>query len=1364
MINRNIFLQKNLNRAFIFFIAYILLLIHCGVLCADSLRPLYDQLSDQTGNWTTMNNEIIASGDGAMTITSDNWKDYTLKLKLITDKSGSNAWDTAAVRFRAKDDNNYYYAIIHQTGTLEFGKVMNGDKVANLATSDTTANVTKWNEFQITLKGSLTVISLNGKETIRFTDPKPLTSGGVTLWSLGAMKCRFKDISASTSSGNIIWSKAGSTTYQKVMRRNAVGVFMGTSPADNVTAKDVMKNLAAAGFATIGITPEDAGIKEKITPQRFFLYVVPNSKRYPATGLKVVQDYLRSKGNLMVLGGPAFSEPVNKMKVGEAADKWYNIEEYKKKVSEVEGTTDPATYIKTLSQGGLKWTMLDVGKGDWSVSELETAGLKLVPGADDGITKNCLAYSADRIGGWGTFDHSIPRGLIKSEHDSLALWAKGDANTTQFLIELREEDSSRWLYPLSVSSEWQYYEIPFKSFKYWTSNKSRGGEGDSFKGTNGSIISIGMAVGNCKVTPGAHHFRIDGLGFTASSQTGFSTNVSKIDPIETIYPAYKTYPVGKTTSAVLDPRQCIITSAMLPSGGTLTASANDVSPIARPKGMGYGGESQCRWIPIVNAYDQNEKRGTIASLTINNSGRFKDVLCASIGVETPDENMSRILREIAVRMRDGLFLIEGGSEYSCYYQGESVKLGARVINLGEIDRNVTVQMKILAGTKVLWKSDSNLTLRKGVRESIEKRWDLRGAGSKPLIIKTTLIRDGKIIDSIQQGLTMLPPRGFKPPSDTFVTVSDGDFYLHGKKWYANGINFWPRYVNGMEDVYTWCSWFNSDFYQPDEVENDLDILNKMGVNMVSVQMILGKDYNGLTYPESSLRNVQDFLRRCANHSIKVNAYLMHTSPVCPVHSEYNPDFVASVLTRGDFANNNALFAYDLAWEASGWLYVTGRYKDWDKDWNNWIIERYGSIQSAEKDWGFQPEYTGDLAVSPTMAQLSKNPPASVGPEGNWLRYVAAYRRFADDFISRKFNDAVRHMKRFDPNHLFSVRGSGGTYSPVDFFLNGIAKHLDFISPEGYGISADEQGFNVLGFQSRLIHSLCNKPVYVAEYGMSVWDEGTGRSDPNIEKYQSLYYEDYFQSANEVGLNGLAPWWYPGGFRTGENSDYGVINPNGTLRPSAEMIKKYAGQFTSPREYPEANEWMLIDRDAYAGGYYDPAYHEGRDAYARSAASGKHLGIKTPGMGTDSANTPLTAVGNVPYNGSNPPKYLDGEFNWIKIKSGNGKWTDIFSNGTVVKVTPGEQITVRANMGNIGEATWLSPSIHPGNGGVYLSSRTDDITFSEPVLKDTPYLNDVQTGEFILSKGITKETTVVFELTALNRMWFGEKFKIVLMPE
>jgi hypothetical protein len=86
------------------------------------------------------------------------------------------------------------------------------------------------------------------------------------------------------------------------------------------------------------------------------------------------------------------------------------------------------------------------------------------------------------------------------------------------------------------------------------------------------------------------------------------------------------------------------------------------------------------------------------------------------------------------------------------------------------------------------------------------------------------------------------------------------------------------------------------------------------------------------------------------------------------------------------------------------------------------------------------------------------------------------------------------------------------------------------------------------------------------------------------------------------------------------------------------------------------------------------------------------------------------------------------------------------------------------VGNLGEALWRAPSMHPGTGAVYLSSRTGDLVIRQPIPANVPRLGDADLGEFILCDGIDRPTRVVLEMTALDRAWFGEKREIRLTPE
>jgi beta-galactosidase GanA len=319
----------------------------------------------------------------------------------------------------------------------------------------------------------------------------------------------------------------------------------------------------------------------------------------------------------------------------------------------------------------------------------------------------------------------------------------------------------------------------------------------------------------------------------------------------------------------------------------------------------------------------------------------------------------------------------------------------------------------------------------------------------------------------------------------------------------------------------------------------------------------------------------------------------------------------------------------------GWKEPNYR-KRWNADWAKWIADRYGSLANAEADWGVRAPRLGDQVTSPPTEQFRE--------DGPWRVMVAGYRRFMDDLMSRHWNDATRKLRRLDPNHLVSFRQ--GALPSFDFTFTATPKHVDFFAMEGYSFRPDAKGTNnTVGFINRYIHFMTKgKPYLWAEFGASAWDRATMRAGEKEITNQGQYHELIYRLAFETGANGVSPWWLAGGYRVSEKSDYGILNPDGTLRPSGALLQTYAALFKTPRSYPIPDTWFTMDRDAHSGGHYRIAYNEGAQAFKEAAAQGRQLGIRTPGTGTTSADTPLLAVGNTKYNGRNPPKYLDAEFN------------------------------------------------------------------------------------------------------------------------
>jgi hypothetical protein len=285
----------------------------------------------------------------------------------------------------------------------------------------------------------------------------------------------------------------------------------------------------------------------------------------------------------------------------------------------------------------------------------------------------------------------------------------------------------------------------------------------------------------------------------------------------------------------------------------------------------------------------------------------------------------------------------------------------------------------------------------------------------------------------------------------------------------------------------------------------------------------------------------------------------------------------------------------------------------------------------------------------------------------------------------------------------------------------------------------------------------------AEFGNTAWDSARAAADPQRLEAIARFYEDFLTMALRSGSNGIVCWWYPGGFRWGENSDFGIINPDGTWRRITQVLHEFSGPMTRERELPRPDVWLDIDRDADARGLQG-VYAQAGPAFLQAIEQKKTPGLREAGEGRTSADTPVIAVGNTPYNGHNPPKYLNAEFEALEVRNARGEWVRIESDGQTVEVAADAPVALRASIGNSGWAKWLSAAAHPGEGGVYLATTEDSpIKVRQAIPSDVPRLGAAAVAPFELPAKLTQPTRLTFTMQAEGRAWFGEKLSVVLAP-
>jgi len=1158
-------------------------------------------------------------------------------------------------------------------------------------------------------------------------------SAYVTMANNHLAVCSFNLFSNNSNSGSIVFSQNIKVESGK---NGNIAILAGPLPEYNYNSiKKLADDLRKQEFGVTLLTAEDVCNSHILSTNLFFAFIIPKAKVYPVKGYAALENFAKNGGHIVFAGGPAFEKNVWKIE-----NKWRTLNDIKAKYK-IKNTHPYFDMSKSVSYYGWSRRAFKHGKKCiWEiVDDVPQKGMK------------SFHYLCREFEGWdGFLTKKLETPLYKKGDNLLCFQVRGDQGTPQIAVELQEEDGSRWIATTPVNTNWQHVFLPVSSFKYWgdsTTKTNRGGKNDKMRPEKVYRVGFGLSLSHTpsSATESRHEFFISEIATANDSVLSKILSKTEKQPIlESISPAYKVYPltgIAKGVSAT--PWQTTNDAAK----SKWKVPRRGISPIPRTQGRGFQRKQKWRWISLANALDsKNNKRGSLLWLLLNNqSSPYSGACFVGLTSSEPDflnsKEVTETFGKTLNRLYNGLLLIEGGANNFSVFPGEKVEFGASILRFHKEPQNTVLRLTVK-------KSTGSTVLQREFKVDFQGKhnfttnfiWTAPKYGGEVLQVNVSVYVNGKLEDKIDHELGIL--REGLNDKNEFVKTKGNQFILNRKPWNPAAVNFWPAYVAGMEINDFFIGWLNHNLYAPEEIERDLTLMEKLGINMVSIQ-----NFNSQTYPE-----LLDFLRRCAAHNIKVNLFLTTSSPL-----DFKEKEVRQYIENGNLASNPTIFAYDIIWEPGNRVFDKNNRPKWDKDWRKWICDQYGNIAAAETDWGFK-------APRDDNGKVTSPPDKYFREDGKWRVMMAAYRRFMNNLMSRKWNYACSALRKIDPNHLISFRQ--GNTLPHDFTFTATSKHIDFICPEGYSIRNNEDGYYAAGFITRFVHfTTGGKPILWAEFGKHVWDNNTMQPDVKLIKEQNIYFNLFYKMVLETGANGLAPWWWPGGYRVDEHSDYGIINPDRRLRPSARSLTKYAPLIKAPRKWPAADKILEIDLDEHAGGYWFLCFNKGKEEYRKARLEGKNLGIRTRGTGTTSATTPLIAVGNRPYNGHNPPKYLDAEFNYFQILDANGNWVNA-GNGSVIEVAAGKPVRAKVSVGNTQEAMWLSPKQAAGGYGCVqlAATKKSEIKFAQPIKSKVPYLSDADFGEFTLCAAPEKAAKVEARMKARDRCVFGEIRRFTLIPK
>jgi len=1038
-----------------------------------------------------------------------------------------------------------------------------------------------------------------------------------------------------------------------------------------------------------------ADLKEKkISSEAGRVLLVPESESFPASAVSGLETYLKSGGHVIFVGDDRpFTAPAVR-----DGNRMVTRETFFEKLKVDPRGRDTGIIRKDVSY-----------QRHCSAESVNTPA-----SATFDEDEKALCVHIERYSGWDVW--ATPNDIVTIPADTEYLRVKAKGDVPALAIELKEHDHSRWIATFDVKNEWDTYLLPVDAFRIWESH-SRGQAGDRVRFENIQYATIGIANSHTRgVTSGmSYNFAVQSIDAIPGIP---NSNIGFYPPgfvLEGAAPCYKSYRLGGPVAIVSGERRFDHSGAV-------------ISPVPRMLGHGIDMNRPWRFIPVATAKNEAGGRGYPAWIMLHLDRQYKGAAVAGMGfsLETilKDQNLSAILVDLAKRLGNGNFLAGAGASNFLVDVGSPFRFGAEPFKVGD---GMKVRVAIRRADGAIAAEFEKPT---SGNDTIMAETRLNEPGSYRCVVELKDAQN-RTVDRIDSEIVVCD--GKPDPPSAFIRAEKDNFVLDGGYWYPNGVNFFPIYtVSGMEPGDFGSGWGDRRLYDPVLLEDSILDTKSAGINMLSV--LTG--YNRVIDPQS----LRDFQYRCRKHGMKVNLFIGAASPL-----DFQEETLRRFIEGARLRDDATLFCYDIIWEATNYIYGRDYRERFRPEWNRWLEGQYDSKEAAVKDWTFDPGSNDNgLLAPPTDEQFRV--------DGGHRVFVAVYRRFMDDHTARLWQRAVDKLRQLDPNHLITNRA--GNIHPFDNAFTGPAKALDFISPEGYSILHDEVGEGAIGFATRLIDFYSGgKPIVWSEFGKPV--NGVDFQPIASAMMESgAYNEMFYRRGLEAGAQGFAPWWWPGGYRVDEMSDYGISHVDGTLRYAAEVVRQYAPQIETPRKRPVGTVPFDFDPDEHAGGYPGLVFGKGGEAYLAAASEGKMLALRTEAAGKTSVDVPIKGVGNVPYTGRNPVKYLNGFFEKVEYHDASGQWIEIDDSTTI---RHDGQLELRVRVANMGEVPFIATS---GVGGVAAHVSLGEQVLRFPIPADLPRLQDATVADIVIPANW--QGTLSFRLEAKDRAVFGDEFRLTVM--
>ena len=993
--------------------------------------------------------------------------------------------------------------------------------------------------------------------------------------------------------------------------------------------------------------------------------IICESQDCVAGTASLAQDFLNRGGNLIVLGGPAFM------------NEHYRQQELKTTAELAElfrngsfGKTVRMDFSKSVDEYGFQ---PDTANPDSKKVDI-TATVACVP---DGQFGNALQWHTDNFYINEAFE--APFSFDEGEN-VLGFYVCADENTRVVTVKVITDEGDVFKARVTPEKGYAFHMLSVRDFAYdgnrlaTLSWRHRPSPLDFSKVIK---LQFGHALSHAYSFYGEHTFRIAQV---CTGSIPFINNNKVI--IDGLCPKFKFFPVNNVSRVQVSHRQAILPVKELPLYNGM------FSHPPRQQGLGFDNQRRSRFIPLIETIGHDGlNSGFLAYLIFNRSTRDFDQqrrgmpylrnnsAIAGFTVSDPrfyEDGGADMVAQTLTAMLRPVMLVEGGTDEFIYRDDlPKGKLGALCFRKKKLDLSPYSVRLTAPGIDVCAPlSDFDTEKETNLGDYLRYAVPFEAADGD---VSVSLYENGILVDQLTHKVSV---DRLKPESERkFAAILKGknEIGIDGKPVRFFGVNYMPTYDMANEDGMANEHYVSAFSYDPDVIDTDLQRCKNMGLNAVSLFVYFD--------PSLSSNNILHLMRRCEHYGLYVNLTLRpHANPF-----EFHHDEVKAMIEKWRLPQLDILVAYDIAWERYVGTYepcygnMKGR-KSFDEDWRFFLTNRYGSIENAEKLLGYPIPRNEE-------GQIIGLPDNMLREDGPYNALVAAYRTCIDHAVRRAHIAACDYIRSLDPNHIIGARsGDASTIPLVDpgiygYDYNATSAAFDYCSPESYALSDDINSVRQGVFTA--IYARYANPDNVVkwmEFGKSIWTGSNFTANTKNKEFQAEYYRRFFDMLIAGHSTGMFCWWYFGGYRIGENSDFGIVDPDGGIRPVTRVISEYSPKFLNQPMQKSPDVILSIDRDLHSDGLRS-VYRSVEEELFQAIEEGKTVAFADGSTGTTSANVSLVEVGNIPYRGCSP-KYLDGIITDLNI---NGK---AYANGSTAEIPADENLIIQISLQNTAGSTWL----------------------------------------------------------------------------